>query len=431
MICLLPNCCFLSETTRTLAIARALAGLGAEFRIATHGGTYEYLLRDAGFGGDVLGTPMAPQRCREFVRSVPGIGRPDQSMWTDAELHEYALAEAGYFAAHQVSVAVTGWTLSALLSTRLAGIPLVTDHAGAWLPPLYERGLLPLPTHPVGLPAERWLPGWLRARLYNAGAPRLTIYTAGFNRVAARLGVPPVPSFAALLLGDLTLVTDVPEVLGISRPEIDGWTPRHPSRYRAGTRLRYAGPIFAELDIPLPGEVDQFLAGRPVVYVAITSSTADLVRQVVRQLSALGARILVAGTVHDLADLNSENVLVGGVLPSHLIMPRVDLAVISGGQGSVQTALAAGTPFAGIPLQPEQDANVVLAERQGAARRVAPPDAAGPALAAVAREMLADAGYRAQAARLQAAFARVDGPGAAAELIMQLAADRLGSVPRG
>ena len=49
-------------------------------------------------------------------------------------------------------------------------------------------------------------------------------------------------------------------------------------------------------------------------------------------------------------------------------MPRVDLRVISGGQGSVQSALASGLPFIGIPLQPEQDANIVLAERQGAPR---------------------------------------------------------------
>jgi UDP:flavonoid glycosyltransferase YjiC (YdhE family) len=371
---------------------------------------------------------MPAQRCTEFVASVPGIGSPDQSMWTDAELRSYAGAEAAYFREHQVAVAVTGWTLSTLLSTRLAGIPLVTDHAGAWLPPLFERGRLPLPSMPIGLPAERLLPAWLRTRLYNRGAPRAAIYTAGFNRVAAELGVPGVPSFAALLLGDLTLVTDVPEILGIPRAELDNWTPRDPARYRPGTRLRYAGPIYAELDLPVPAEVERFLAGRgPVVYVAITSSPADLVRSVVRQLTGTGARILVAGTVHDLADLQAENVLVGGVLPSHKIMPRVDLAVISGGQGSVQTALAAGLPFAGIPLQPEQDANVALAERQGAARRVPQQAAGGPRLSKVVLEMLADSRYRAQAGRLQQVFARVDGPAVAAELIQQLARERPGA----
>jgi len=57
-------------------------------------------------------------------------------------------------------------------------------------------------------------------------------------------------------------------------------------------------------------------------------------------------------------------------------MSDVGLAVIAGGQGSVQTALAAGVPFVGIPLQPEQDANVTFAQNQGAARLI-PQNAAG------------------------------------------------------
>jgi hypothetical protein len=67
-------------------------------------------------------------------------------MWSDDELRTFAALEADYFRAHGIRVAVTGWTLTALLSTRLAGIPLVTDHAGAFLPPALERGLLPVPT---------------------------------------------------------------------------------------------------------------------------------------------------------------------------------------------------------------------------------------------------------------------------------------------
>jgi len=194
---------------------------------------------------------------------------------------------------------VTGWTLTALLSTRLAGIPLITEHAGSFLPPVFERGLLPAPSGPLGLPGERFLPRRARRWIQNAAPARLGHYTAGFNWVAAELGVEPVPSFAALLLGDLTLVTDVPEVLGLPHAEVDEWIPRDPRRYRAGTRLRYTGPLYAHLDIPVPDRVQAFLAGpRPLIYVAITSSTPELVRQAVSALVPLGARILVAAEVH-------------------------------------------------------------------------------------------------------------------------------------
>jgi UDP:flavonoid glycosyltransferase YjiC (YdhE family) len=344
-------------------------------------------------------------------------------MWTDEELRSYAVAEAEYFARHQVRVAVTGWTLTALLSTRLAGIPLVTEHAGSFLPPVFERGLLPAPSGPLGLPGERFLPRRARRWIQNAAPARLGHYTAGFNRVAAELGVEPVPSFAALLLGDLTLVTDVPELLGLPRAEVDEWTPRDPRRYRPGTRLRYTGPLYAHLDLPVPDQVQAFLAGhRPIIYVAITSSTPDLVRQAVNSLTPLGTKILVAATTHDLADLASGQVMVAGLLPNHLVMGDADLAVIAGGQGSVQTALAAGVPFVGIPLQPEQDANVTFAQDQGAARLIAQKAAGTPAMTATARDLLADAPARDSARRLQQIFAAVDGPTTAAQAITEIAA---------
>jgi UDP:flavonoid glycosyltransferase YjiC (YdhE family) len=421
MICLLPNCCFLSETSRMIEIHRALAARGVEARVATHGGRHEGLLRQAEIPYDLLGTPLSDERCRQFEASIPGIGAPTQSMWSDEEIRSYVAAEAAWFQAHGTRVAVTGWTLTALLSTRVVDIPLVTEHAGSFIPPLFERGLLPTPSRPVGLPAEGWLPRGVRRWLINVGATRNKGYTAGFNRVAAELGVAGVPSFPALLLGDLTLVTEVPEVLGIPRIEVDSWTPRQPGCYRPGTRLRCTGPLYAHLDATIPERIERFLQGpRPIVYLAITSSSASLVRDAASALGELDVRTVVAGTVHDLGDLENEHTVVAGVLPSHEVMPRVDVVVGAGGQGTVQTAIASGVPLIGIPLQPEQDANVVLVENQGAARLVAYSEAGGEALRKAVREVLADGAYRDNARRLQAIYAQADGPGAAAEAILDL-----------
>ena len=395
MICLLANCCFLSETSRLLEIHRALVARGAAVCVATHGGPHVHTFADAGVPYEVLGPGWNEERAAAFVRSVPGIGRPDQSMWSDDEIRTYVALEAAYFDEHAVDAVVTGWTLTALLSTRVAGIPLVTEHAGSFIPPVFERGRLPAPSTPLGIPLERWLPESVRRRLFNARVVRLDIYNSGFNRIAGELGIDGVPSFPALLLGDLTLVTDVPEVLGLSVEDIDKWVPTRPERYRAGTRLRYTGPLYAKLAVAIPARVDAFLAGpRPVVYVAITSSGPDLVRAVVAALEPLGVRVLVAATVHDLDDLDGDDVCVAGVLPSHEIMPRVDLAVTAGGQGSVQTAIAAGVPLIGIPLQPEQDANVEFVRRHGAAALIAPNAAGTAALTRTARAMLADRRYR-------------------------------------
>jgi UDP:flavonoid glycosyltransferase YjiC (YdhE family) len=343
-------------------------------------------------------------------------------MWSDDELRTFAALEADYFRAHGICVAVTGWLLTALLSTRLAGIPLVTDHAGAFLPAALERGLLPVPTSVSLPPPMRWLPSALQGRINNAAPSRLGFWTGGLNRVARELGVEGIPSFAALVLGDLTLVTDVPEVFGVSRDDVDGWRPRRAAAYRAGARLRYVGPIFAHFDMPIPERVEQVLdTGGPVLYVAITSSPLALVRAVIAALRPLGASVIVAACGHDLRDLESDSVIVEPLLPSHKIMPRVDLAVTAGGQGSVQTALASGVPLIGIPLQGEQDANVWLAQRQGAARLVAQRDAGTDTMTSTASELLTDSTYRTNAARIAQIYAATDGPGAAAEAIIELA----------
>lgn len=144
------------------------------------------------------------------------------------------------------------------------------------------------------------------------------------------------------------------------------------------------------------------------------------------QLSALrpaGVRVLVAGTVHAISDLECDDVLVGAVLPSQRVMPHVDLAIIAGGQGSVQCAMAAGTPAIVLPLQPEQDWNGQLLEKHGAGRRMTFKHAASPKLAALARHMLEQPSFRDNARRIARIYAKLDGPGLAAEAILEYAGE--------
>ena len=433
MISVVPHCGYLSETSRMLEIHRALRERGAPVRLATHGGTHQNLLGRAGVDYDLIEPRLTPARCAELVRSGPGLGPPDQSMWTDDELLAHAEAEATYFRDHDVSVVVTGFALTTLLSTRLAGVPLVTEHAGSFVPPLAERGLLPLPTGPSLPPPLRDLPPEVARAAYNERFGTRDLYTAGFNRVAARLGVEPVPSLPALLLGDLTLVTDLPEVVGVTAEEMEAWRPAPGSPYRPSTRLAYAGPIHAHLDVPMPARAEALLSSPgTTVYVAMTSTAPDLVRAVVADLVAAGDwRVLVAGTVHDVVDLEAlapGRVVVEGVLPSHLVLPRVAAAVVTGGQGSVQAALSSGTPFVGIPLHAEQDLNVHCAAQLGAALIRPVQSVVGGVGADVAR-LLAEPSFAAAATRWAGRFAEVDGPGVAADRIVALHAE-LGSRSR-
>src|SRR5260370_40071048 len=108
----------------------ALTRLGVQVRVATHGGPHERLLAEAGIAYDVLGPGLSAARSAAFGASAIGQGDPRQSMYDDAEIRGYAQAEADYFRKHGITVAVTGFTLTTLLSSRLARVKLVTEHAG-------------------------------------------------------------------------------------------------------------------------------------------------------------------------------------------------------------------------------------------------------------------------------------------------------------
>lgn len=424
MIVLLPNCGFLSETSRMLAIARALQARGEVVSLATHGGAYARVLTDAGMPWTLLPPVMDEARCRRFLHDLVRIGKPGVRMLDADELRASVAAEADHFRQVGASAVVIGFTLSAYLSSRVAGIPLVASHGASFVPPVFERGQLPVPTT-MPMPGAEWLPRWFKRKLANAGPTRLTDPTVFLNDIAAELGVEPVPTLAALMLGDLTLVTDVPEVLGVPAADLEAWRPRRPGHYRADTRLVYSGPLFAQLDLPVPPAVQAFLDGRePTAYVVLSSSSAKLLRAVTARVRAAGLRVIVGATVHDFGPVDDPGVVVAGLLPNHVVMPQVQVAVTMGGQGTVQTAMASGTPLVGLPLHGEQELNVDLAARQGMAIAVAPRHADSPRLTEAVQRIVADGRFAANARRVQGWYAGLDGAGLAAAAITRYLGER-------
>lgn len=439
MIALMPHGGFLSETTRMLHIGQALRARGEAVCFATHGGPYAPVLADA---GETV-TPLAPHfdraRCERFLRDLVQIGRPGVRMQGADEVRESVAAEAAFLRERGARAVVTGFTLTAYLSSRAAGVPLVTSHGGSFVPPIFERGLAPVPTT-MPMPGAEWLPRALKRFIANHGTMRMAGPTRFLNEVAADLGLEPVPTLAALMLGDLTLVTDVAPVLGIPDEDLANWQPQRPQAFRPGTRLVATGPLFARLDLPIPEAVQPFLDGsRPTVLVVLSSATPELLRAAVRRVRAAGVRVIVGATIHDHGPSHDPDVVVAGLLPNHRVMPPVDAVVIMGGQGSVQTAMSSGTPLLGIPLHPEQELNVDLAARHGAGLAIAPRHVDTPRMTEAIRRLLREPGFAEGAARVKAWYAGVDGAGRAADAILQQldgrgaaqAADSMGEAGQG
>lgn len=417
MIVLFPNCSFLSETTRMLEIARALQARRAEVQIASHGGTFEHILDGSEFPWIRLAPKVDQEQATNFVERLVSLGLGGEPLLTQDFVREAVAAEAQLLQETHADMAVIGFNLTSFLSCRAAGVPLATSHGGAFVPPVFENNLAPNPVNPP-VAAMKWLPDVLRWRLANFIPPRLRQPVRFLNKMADVLGVERVPSVAALMCGDLTLVTELPEILGIPRDELETWRPRS-AHYRRGTQLRYVGPMFAHLDRPIPPRVMAFLEGPgPVIYVAPTSVSEGFLRGLVQAVQAAGERTLVAATIHDVSDLADERTCIAGILPNHRVMPEVDMAVIMGGQGSVQCAMASGTPIIGFPFHGEQELNLALAERQGMGMRLPPKAASTPRLTRAVSRMLSDTRAKSNAARVRALYQGVDGAANAADAIL-------------
>lgn len=406
-----------------LEIAGGLEDRGADVTLASHGGPYEDLLDAAGIPWTRLPPAMDREKAEDFRGKIVSWGLTGEPLHSREYMRKAVAAESELLRNIDADMAVIGFTLTAFLSSRVAEVPLATSHGGCYVPPVFERNLAPAPVNPP-VAVLSWLPESLGRRAANFLPPRLGSPTEFLNELARELDVEGVPSLAAAMCGDLTLVTEIPEVLGIPRNELETWRPTGDS-YRPGTRLRYTGPLYARLDVDVPARVRSFLAGsEPVVYLSPTSVTGEYLRGMVGAAKASGARILVTSTIHDVAELEDERTCVVDVLPNHRIMPDVDLTVIMGGQGSVQCAMASGTPIVGFPFHGEQELNLALAERKGMATRLPPAAAHTERLTSAIEEMLGSPAVRESATRVREMYAGVDGAETAAGAILEYLAPR-------
>ncbi len=97
-----------------------------------------------------------------------------------------------------------------------------------------------------------------------------------------------------------------------------------------------------------------------------------------------------------------------------------DVAVIHGGQGTVQTACWAGTPAVGVAFQFEQQANLDMLARAGMGVRIPLKEFSGELVLAEVERVARDGEYRQNAARIQALMRATDGAANATEAILDL-----------
>jgi UDP:flavonoid glycosyltransferase YjiC (YdhE family) len=412
VICL-PNCAFLSETSRMTAIYKKLREIKLPAIMATHGGTYEFILKEEKIPYEKIEPVMSQEDSLRYLNSV---NKPWKNVYSRSSLIAHVKAEIELFDSLKADAVITGFNLPSALSARYSEIPLIVTHLGSFVPPALEKGMFAFSECFDYLFTQIIPDEWIN-RFFTKLFPHLPFQLKLFNSASAEIGIKPIRSFFDLMMGDLTLVTDVPEILGISEKEMEEWKPS-PEFYRPSAKLKYAGPIFARLFGEIPGEVCRFLdTEKPKIYVAMASGNKKDLRRVYDTLSAMDIRTVFCSLVYKNTFSSTDKILVADFLPSHLVMPLCDIAVIHGGQGSVQTAISAGTPVIGFPIQPEQNFNLKLIERHVAGVCLSRRDLYKGMLKHSIEKILKDSIYRNNMGKLRLWQSQKDGASEAARII--------------
>lgn len=222
---------------------------------------------------------------------------------------------------------------------------------------------------------------------------------------------------------DLTLVTDLPTF----------------HNYRIPDNFRITGPIFAGNDDAAYGgktaELDADIAAhmrdgnRPAILVTMGSSgTSELLFEAIKALMpTLDARekvpqddwnvvILASPAICRLDEAqavarNHPRLLVTDrFIPGPAANAMADLVVTHGGQGTVQTAIAAGTPIVGVGVQMEQQINLDHVMDAGAGIRIQRHNWRALVIRKAVTQILLNSRYKNRAAVLAETIRKIDRP---------------------
>ncbi|WP_203582095.1 glycosyltransferase [Microbacterium hibisci] len=395
----------LAEVTRMIEVARALDPAHRAVFMG-YESDFAHLIVDAGFEYRACEPAMSDAQREQMMRFDQG--KTLRSPLTDELVSARVDVERALIRETDAAAVVIGTNVTSMISARAERVPLFYAVPFALTRPQVAQ------TRRLGLvrgsgrvahAADRVATSLLRWA-YN----RAPLAPRAFARVATANGVPPLKTVVSLLEADHNLLT-------VMAWELRGYT--LPAAYQR------VGPIFAHLDAPMPPIVAELAAREePLVYLGLGSSAdREMVLAAASQLGTLPVNV-VAPVRHYLRDGDDlpPNVHVTDLLPAHRLGGLVDAAVLHGGQGTVQTACAAGIPFVGMGLQPEQVWNVDQCVRRGNALALSPKQAGTPALAAAVQRLLSDSRIRAAAERVRAEFADEDGAAASARLIEEAVA---------
>lgn len=222
-----------------------------------------------------------------------------------------------------------------------------------------------------------------------------------------------------LMKPDLTVVNDLPQFY---------------SGLKIPSDYQITGPLYSQ---PEPGEqtgeeierIFQKDGGKTKIFCTMGSSgSSESLLEAVKAIASLPeerfcAVVLVPKAVCSMEDAerfaagHANLYLTDRFVPAKLISAMADLVVSHGGQGTVQTAMAGGTPIVGVAMQPEQQINLDHVVQSGAAVRIPAPRWNARSIRSAVLRVAGDPEFRRNARKLQSFMEQSDGRAACSAVI--------------
>lgn len=345
----------LAETGRMIEIARE-ARKHFDILFLSYGGQFENMIKKEGFQLHEMSPRLTKRKLKHLRKMLNGESLNTVGYFNYKELLPRVKNEIAFFQKYKPVAVLTGWCLSITVSSRTAGIPFINVLHSTSIKEYFQAGLLTWPDRLV------WFKKFFSEKRLNARINRRVLNVKfiikPYNKIAKKYGLKPFDNFIDMIEGDYTLLADIPEWINFEKVR---------------PNIRFVGPLPTRIDMNVPKELDRLQKEKPVIYFAMGSSgKPKLIKEVIERFKGKPYTIIapVRSLVKQISVNVPENVIVTDFLPAHKVNPLADISVIHGGQNTVMQACLSGTPFVGIGMHPEQEANIEACVRKGFAIRL-------------------------------------------------------------
>ncbi|KAF1297208.1 hypothetical protein BAU15_06575 [Enterococcus sp. JM4C] len=388
-----PETINLAETTRMIEVAKEVHQLGVQCFFIAYAKKFAYLIEEAGFTVHYLQPETSEKMAAEMIRfdQLKTIKNP----FTKELMEKRVAAEIDFIKAHQIEKVVIGTSISLFMSARICQVPLFYVKPFAYSRPQIQSGEL------FDIPLLKPL---IRKLLLS-----VRYVPSVFKHIEKKYQQKIFHHSIDIFDGDVNLITTYPELTGITEL---------PENYA------YTGFIYAKLGTEIPEKIYQLAAEkRPLIYFSMGSSAnRQLILKILPILAQLPYTFIcsVAYYVPEYKNKQfADNVHIFDWLPTEEINSLIDLSILHGGEGTIQTACLSGKPFIALGLQMEQRYNVNICAKYGNAYALRSKDIKEKNLAEIIKTMLTNPSYqtRAQEMARQIKEKQMTGAQTAANLI--------------